>query len=169
MTRVPIVDKDDNIIEYKERDETLPTDLKRIAALWLTNTKGEILIAKRAFTKKHHPGQWGFACTGAVEEGESYEDTMRREIPEELGIHDLEITMGPKFLPHEFEGFFYMCQYFLATKDIPLEQFTLDLNEVAAVRWITPEQLVAESQKHPERFIADAENWKKWIEDKEPF
>ena len=103
MTRVPLVDLNDQIVEYKERDETTPRDRLRIAALWLTNTKGEILIAQRALTKKHHPGRWAFACTGVVDEGETYEQTIRRELREELGLTGLKMVTGPKFLTDELD------------------------------------------------------------------
>lgn len=58
MPLVPIVNHHDEIIDHKERDEVDATkELRRIAALWLTNSKGDILLARRALTKKHQAGK----------------------------------------------------------------------------------------------------------------
>lgn len=171
MVLVPIVDEQDNIIGHKERDEVdVSKELWRIAAFWLTNTKGEVLLARRAYTKKHQPGRWGFVTTGAVEKDESYEDTIRREIVEELGVHDLEITLGPKFLTRPNErGYQFFCQYFFATKDIPLEDFHVDPLEVAEIRWLSVSQLLDDLAKNPHEYLNDGLGWKEWIQNNHPF
>jgi isopentenyldiphosphate isomerase len=58
MPLIPIVDEDDIIIEYVERNDRKTDQRYRVAALWATNTKGEILIAQRHRSKKHHPLLW---------------------------------------------------------------------------------------------------------------
>ena len=58
MPLIPIVDEDDNIIEYVERSERRSDQIYRVAALWITNSQGEILIAQRHRSKKHHPLLW---------------------------------------------------------------------------------------------------------------
>ncbi len=51
-------------------------------------------------------GQWGFA-KGHVEEGETEEETARREVAEETGIKDLKIISGFK----ELEKYFFRKSY----------------------------------------------------------
>lgn len=58
MSLIPIVDADDNIIEYKTRGSLELTDRYRVSALWVTNTQREILLAQHHRTKKHHPLLW---------------------------------------------------------------------------------------------------------------
>ena len=64
-----IVDKEDNIIGYKDRYKLDPSDIYRVSALWLTNSKEDILLAQRSFDKKHYPGKWGPAVAGTVKKG----------------------------------------------------------------------------------------------------
>lgn len=47
-----IVDENDQIIGHKFREEIVQTDIYRVAALWITNSKGDILLARRALSKK---------------------------------------------------------------------------------------------------------------------
>ncbi|MEI7562268.1 MAG: hypothetical protein WCJ39_00675 [bacterium] len=56
MALIPVVNEQDEIIGYKERSEIQKEDIYRVTALWITNNKGEILIAQRAFTKRNNPG-----------------------------------------------------------------------------------------------------------------
>lgn len=58
MALIPIVDEDDNIIEYVQREERKPEQRYRVAALWVMNTRGDVLIAQRHHSKKHHPLRW---------------------------------------------------------------------------------------------------------------
>jgi 8-oxo-dGTP pyrophosphatase MutT (NUDIX family) len=81
---IPVVDDNDNIIGYKERSELLPTDIYRVCGLTIINDSEQILLTKRAFTKKHDPGKLSFAAAGTVEQGETYAQSMVREAYEEL-------------------------------------------------------------------------------------
>jgi len=57
-------------------------------------------------------GHWGFA-KGHIEEGETEEETTRREITEETGISDLKIIMGFK----ELEKYFFRKVYGLKEEE----------------------------------------------------
>ena len=70
--KVTIVDKDDNIIGSRDRKSLAEGDIYRVSALWVTNSRGEILLARRHKNKSHHPRKWGPAVAGTVEENESY-------------------------------------------------------------------------------------------------
>ena len=84
MALIPVVNEQDEIIGYKERAEIQKDDIYRIVSLRITNPQGQILIAQRAFTKKHAPGKRSPAVAGTVEKGETYEQNIRKEAKEEL-------------------------------------------------------------------------------------
>lgn len=62
-------------------------------------------------TESRRGGHWGFA-KGHIEEGESEEETAKREVTEETGIEDIKIISGFK----EFEKYFFRKNYGLKGK-----------------------------------------------------
>ena len=83
--RVPIVDENDIVLYYKDRkDRDLRKEISRSSAIWITNEKGDILIAKRSKNKVNFPNIWGPSAAGTVEEGESYESNIIKEVKDYL-------------------------------------------------------------------------------------
>lgn len=64
QAKIIIVDEEDNIIGYKERDTLDDDDIYRVSALWIKNSKGESLLARRHRNKSHYPRKWGGGCGG---------------------------------------------------------------------------------------------------------
>src|ERR1043165_6269361 len=62
--------------------------LHRGFSILLFNSKGEILIQKRAKTKYHSAGLWTNACCSHPEPGESMKDATRRKLMQEMGIDE---------------------------------------------------------------------------------
>ena len=152
--QIPIVDKDDQITGFKERKEIEEFDIYRVSALWLANELDEILIAQRSFQKSKDPGKWGPAVAGTVERGESYEDNIRKEILEELGIEIKDLRIGPK---RKGLGKNYFAQWFLAT--IPKNtKFQIQRDEVEKVRWISKIELKIEIESSPNEFLQSVKN-----------
>ena len=152
IQRRVFVDKDDNVLGYKPKAEFGPDDIERVSALWVTNSKGEILIAQRALTKKYGPGYWGPAAAGTVEEGENYETNIIKEAEEELGLKDIKPALGPKLYLETAHKYF--CQWFTCVTDLPAEAFRLQPEEVAAVKWISKEALLQAIEKKEDKFLS---------------
>ena len=53
--KIIIVNGEDKIIGYKKRGTLDLSDIYRVSALWIQNSKGEILLAQRSFDKKTIP------------------------------------------------------------------------------------------------------------------
>ena len=101
--KIIIVDEDDNEVGVKTYDEIdYATDIYRVSAVWINNSKGEVLLAQRAFDKKHSPGALGPSAAGTLEVGETYDENIIQEIKEEIGIslNIEELTKGPKTFTH---------------------------------------------------------------------
>ena len=164
MSRIIIVDENDNPIGVKEREEVGPGDVYRCSAVWITNSKKQTLLQQRAFSKKVQPGKWGTAAAGAIDEGEDYEINAVKETAEELGIviDARQLTVGPKRLVH-VQGHSFFCQWYLYVTDTPLEEMRLQDEEVATARWFEPDELQKMLQEHPDQFFGNSPEWFKEI------
>ena len=148
-----VVDEYDNIIATKNRkDINYETDIFRTSALWITNTKGEILLARRAFNKPSNPGRWGPAVAGTLDEGEDYDDSVYKEAEEELGITGIKFQKAEKsFL--NIPPFRYFVQWYTVTIDKPLNYFKPQEEEVVGLTWIDAKILINEVKETPNTYI----------------
>lgn len=150
---VIIVDKDDNVIEFRDRQQVGTYDLHRIAAVWIINGNGEALIAQRAHTMSNQPGVWGPAAAGTVSMGEDYLETAQRELAEEIGLSGVQLTQTGKFMTDKDFGECRMCAVFTGLYDGDIATLMLQPEEVAEVRWVTMTQLQTELDANPQNFV----------------
>lgn len=156
-TKIVLVNEKDEVIGYKKRGTLSPFDIYRVSALWVTNSQGEILLAKRHHTKDHHPGKWGPAVTGTVEKGESYEENIIKEAEEEIGIKDFNFEIGPKTMVSN--KYLHFTQWYLLKIDKEVDDFILQENEVEKVQWFSIKDLEEQFQKYPEKFIPNIKKY----------
>ncbi|MDP2815354.1 MAG: NUDIX domain-containing protein [Rectinemataceae bacterium] len=159
MSRIPIVDENDVEISFKERSEVELGDIYRVSALWLTNSKGEVLLAQRSLHKKNGPGKWGPAVAGTVDEGETYEINILKESEEEIGLvlSPQEIRLGPKV---KIQGsHLHFCQWYYAKSDKSIDEFVLQEDEVMDARWVSTEELIRLTDENPEMFSGSMMQW----------
>jgi len=149
--KIVIVDENNNIIGHKERETLKREDIYRVSALWLTNGKGDILLARRALTKSHDPGKWGPAVAGTVEEGETYHSNIVKETAEELGLKDIKPEKGPMIRISSRHNYF--CQWYILTIDKPITQFKIQKAEVEEIKWFSKGELAEQLDKKPEEFL----------------
>lgn len=148
--QVILVDHNDNAIGAIDRSEITSVDFFRVAALWLTDQYGNILIAQRKLDKLNDPGKWGPAVAGTIEVGETYESNIYKEAEEELGLIGLDFHPGPIQLVEHTRSFH--CHWFTSVADQEYP-FKLQPEEVEKVAWISPEDLHYEITNHPEKYI----------------
>lgn len=152
MVKIILVDENDKVIGSKERGSLdYSKDIYRVSALWIMNSKGEILLAKRALNKAHNPGCWGPAVAGTNEMGESYESNIVKEAEEELGIKNSKPKLGPK--KRVALRYNYFCQWFLLKVDKSADEFIIQKEEVDHVKWISKKELIKEITDNPEQFV----------------
>lgn len=98
MEHVILVTPDDNAIGTMEKMEAhVKGLLHRAFSVLLYNSKGEMLLQKRASGKYHSAGLWTNACCSHPLPGESVEVAARRRLREEMGI-DVFSTPAYKFI-----------------------------------------------------------------------
>jgi isopentenyldiphosphate isomerase len=151
--KIPVVNSKDEIIRYKEREELdLDKDIVRSASLWITNSRGQVLLAQRKFTKRTDPGKWAEAVGGTVDGEDSYEETVYREADEELGIRGVAFTLGPKqFVQGPPNSYF--VQWYYAVLDWPIEKFVPQESEVEHIAWWGLGELRDDMSAYPDRYI----------------
>lgn len=153
-SRITIVNDQDEIIGYKERGTIELEDIYRVSALWITTSKGNILLAQRQLGKRHHPGMWGPAVAGTVDEGETYDDNIIKEAAEEIGLQNIKpqksirqrITLATGDHNH-------FTQWYTLIVDKPADDFVTQEEEVAQVKWFTRAELEKELQDRPEKYL----------------
>lgn len=155
--KIAIVDEQDNVIGYKNREDLGQEEIYRVSALWITNSRGKILLARRALTKFHSPGKWGPAVAGTVDEGEDYDLNIVKEAKEELGLASIKSRKGPK--ERIIGKHNYFVQWYLLKVDKPATEFKVQKDEVEEIRWFSIEELKIGIKKQPNKFIDTMNLW----------
>ena len=90
---VAIVDKGNNVVGSAPRREMRAKRLPhRSTYILVFNSQGQLYVQKRTLTKDLFPGYYDPAAGGVVLAGESYEESARRELEEEMGIRDVPLN-----------------------------------------------------------------------------
>lgn len=119
-------------------------DRHKTVHIWIMNTKGELLIQRRAPTKENHPNLWDISCAGHISAGETSLRAAIREAKEELDItvneYDLKYLFtidSPRvvlndgaYIDHEFQD------VYLLKLDKDISDFKLQTEEVAETKWV---------------------------------
>jgi len=105
--RFPIVDKKDRILRYAKRSEVHGNNLRhRAVHILIFNEAGELYLQQRSRWKDRHPLKWDSSAAGHVAFRESYDETARRELKEELGttvpLHKVSKVSASQRTDHEF-------------------------------------------------------------------
>lgn len=150
---VVLVNPDDVVLGLMEKQQAHVNGLlHRAFSVFLFNSKGEMLLQKRAPGKYHSPNQWTNAVCSHPRIGETYLAGAQRRLKEELGI---EAELSEKF------KFIYKADVGGALWEHELDhvfvgnyesEFNLNKNEVAEVRFISPEELYKEISENPKHF-----------------
>jgi 16S rRNA (adenine1518-N6/adenine1519-N6)-dimethyltransferase len=85
--RFPVVDKNDRVRGYASRAEVHGNNLRhRAVHILIFNQVGHMYLQQRSRWKDRHPLKWDSSAAGHVTAGESYDETARRELKEELRL-----------------------------------------------------------------------------------
>lgn len=83
-----IIDKSGKIIGKATREECHQNKslAHRTVHVLVFNSKGELFLQKRSMDKDIQPGKWDTSVGGHVDLGETFDQAVKRELREELGI-----------------------------------------------------------------------------------
>ena len=155
MTSIILVNEKDHEIGHKEKMQAhLDADLHRALSVQLYNSKGELLIHKRASSKYHCGGLWTNTCCSHPFPGELTIDAAMRRLNEELGY--IKIELEEKFVFHykaNFENGITeneIDHVFIGFTD--LNPPKVDQEEVEDYKWISIEELKKDIQNNPLKY-----------------
>ena len=107
-----------------------------VVAVALVDPDGRVLIAQRP-EGKAMAGLWEFPG-GKVEPGERPEETLIRELHEELGVTVMEACLAPlTFASHPYDSFHLLMPLYICRRWEGLAQ----AREGQTLRWVRPRQL----------------------------
>lgn len=113
-----------------------PKKMLLVAACALIDADGRVLIAQRP-EGKQMAGLWEFPG-GKVEPGETPEETVVREIAEELGVETKVACLAPlTFASHAYDGFNLLMPLFVCRRFWGIPQ----PREHQALKWVRPNKL----------------------------
>jgi isopentenyldiphosphate isomerase len=138
-----IVDEQDRVIGSMSRAEAYQKKIfSSLRASWLMikNSRGELWIPRRHFSKKILPGALDGSVAGHVSTGESYEQALVREAAEEVGIDltTLPYRLIGKLDPHVEGTFCFMQVYEVSLEAVP----KWNHDDFAEYYWLTPQAIV---------------------------
>ena len=89
--------------------------------------------------------------SGTVDEGETYEINMTKEVGEELGLKNVPLTLGPKI---KVDGMYHhFTQWYTLQIDKNIDEFIFQKDEVEEIKWFTKEELLDQLKKNPTEFL----------------
>ena len=140
-------------------------DWHRTVHLWIINSKGELLIQKRAVAKESYPNMWDIPSAGHIAAGEDSITSAIRETKEELGLKldssEIEylFTIASKkinngtFIDNEFSDV-YLVRKEINISDIKVQRE--EVTEVNFVPFIELEKIITQGKKdyvpHPQEY-----------------
>ena len=151
--RVVLVDENDAEVGTLEKQRAHAEGrLHRALSVFVLNSRGEMLLQRRAAAKYHSGGLWTNACCSHPRPGEPVAAAARRRLLEEMGIDcapepafafTYRAQVGPGLVEHEYD------HVFLARWD---GDPAPSADEVEAWRWTPVDRVAAEVARVPGAF-----------------
>lgn len=150
---VQVVDRHNNPLRGVPRWQVRVENLTyRATYIFVFNQAGKLFLQKRSPRKDMYPGYYDPAAGGVVAAGESYDESAKRELQEEMGVTDSRLQAGQEFYfeseDNRIWGRIYRCEhdgpFALQAAEID-DGFFCPVSEIVARRWspLTPDGLHA--------------------------
>lgn len=158
MTKVILVDEKDRQIGAEEKIKAhRERKLHRAFSVFIFNSKGELLIQKRAKRKYHSGGLWANTCCSHPRLGKNLKKEAEKRLKEEMGIdcnlkkvfnliYNIQVkTRGGILFEHEFDHIF-VGKFNGNPKP--------NKKEVEDWKWIGLDELKRDIKKNPQKYAS---------------
>lgn len=153
MAKITIVDENDQIIGSEDQKVAEEKgNIFRLVRIFVTNSKGQILLQRRSPTKRIQPNKWDQSAGGHVDEGEDYLTAARREVFEELGIENPDLEEITKYYKESMVHGLNHKKFNMVYKMIYDGEIIFKEDEIAEVKWFTRQELDELVKTNPDNF-----------------
>ncbi len=154
--KVVLVDKNDNEIglEDKLKAHENGGKLHRAVSVFVFNSKGELMMQQRAFSKYHGAGKWSNTTCSHPFQGEKPIDAAHRRLREEMGFDcDLKELCSFVYKAEMENGLteYEYDHYFIGFYD---GKPKINRDEVNDWKWISIDEINKEREKDSSQFTA---------------
>ncbi|MFQ6020532.1 MAG: isopentenyl-diphosphate Delta-isomerase [Candidatus Aenigmatarchaeota archaeon] len=154
MEEIILVDENDNEIGFEEKIKAHMNGgkLHRAFSIFVFNSKGQLLIQKRAEDKYHFGDLWANTCCSHPRKGETLEQAVHRRLKEEFGF-DCELK--------EVFSFIYKADFKNGLSENEFDHVFIgkydgevkpDFKEISEWKWINIEELRKDIQENPDKY-----------------
>lgn len=133
-------------------------DTWRIICVWIENDQGQTLLQQRSFKKILGAGLWTCAVEGTVEGDDTYEETARREVIEEIGLKDFELIPANQVMYKTAFGTRIAQGYRIFCNE-HIDYFTPQIEEVEQLKWANKEEVIAAIKAGDPTYPINAPVW----------
>jgi len=137
--------------------------------VWVINSKQQVLLQKRAYSKDSYPGLWDISVAGHLSAGDTVIQAALREIHEEIGLSlvasqlcffkRIKKNKIPKkgFLDNEFNTLFGV------KLEVDILRLTLQKEEVEEVKWLSISNFEEQLKQHSKLFVPHGNEYYQYI------
>ena len=148
---IDIVDEYDNVVAQATKEKKFAKELiSRNVVAFIKNKKGELIVVKRSPKKRSWPNRLDLATCGNVDAGESYEEAIKREVLEEIGI-ECKLKFIKKLFNDVIENQKHV-RYFTGAFAGVTDEKPLLSDELLELRYIKIDELKKHMRKKPDDF-----------------
>lgn len=157
--KIAVVDKNNHVVTYKERAKLTDKDCWRASCIWVEDGKGNVLMQKRTADRKVDPSTWTCAAVGTVTADDSYEQTAKRELYEEIGVRNVPLKPTRTLFCRASFGSRWLKGY-TALCNKPLDTFKIQEEEVSEIAWMDKQKVLEEIEVGDPKYAFTAKYYK---------
>ena len=126
----------------------------RVVIIAVYDPTGNLLLQRRGAKVATNPNCWDISAAGHVDAAEDYYEAAKRELGEELGIKNVELSEIAHYQSKAIiDGYKLKRLLKIFKVVVPADTtFVIDHEEVTEVRWISPDELKRSLAAQPKEF-----------------